>query len=214
MSDAVEGLSAGAALLLDRLTAGLRGVDQITLVLGSGVSAAVIPRVQGVLEIADSFAAGRNDDGALERALEQARAELVGARPIDVYRAYRRVFTDWVSAGAFDVIAQQAVLKAYAAADPMESPLATHGLGQRHGGDPVGHGDVVEDRVAAGGLGRRGREGVEVEAAEVGELPPRHGGVGERELRTRSGGALPARRQPAGIGGGRTSQSTLPFGVR
>jgi len=104
MSDAAEGLSAGAALLLDRLTAGLRGVDQITLLLGSGVSAAVIPRVQGVLEIADSFAAGRNDDGALERALEQARAELVGASPIDVYRAYRRVFTDWVSTGAFDVI--------------------------------------------------------------------------------------------------------------
>jgi hypothetical protein len=131
MSDAAEGLSAGENLLLDRLTAGLRDVDQITLLLGSGVTAGVIPRVQGVLEIADSFAAGRNDDGALERALEQARAELVGARPIDVYRAYRRVFTDWVSAGAFDVIAQQAVLKAYAAPDPMESPLATHGLGQR-----------------------------------------------------------------------------------
>lgn len=131
VNDPVEGLSAGEALLLDRLTAGLRDVDQITLLLGSGVTATVIPRVGGVLEIADSFAAGRNDDGALERALEQARAELVGARPIDVYRAYRRVFTDWVSAGAFDVIAQQAVLKAYAAPDPMESPLATHGLGQR-----------------------------------------------------------------------------------
>ncbi|MEU4214579.1 hypothetical protein [Actinoplanes sp. NPDC026623] len=131
MSDPGEGLSAGEALLLDRLAASLRGVDQITLVLGSGVTAGVIPRVHGVLEIADSFAAGRNDDGALERALEQARAELVGAQPIDVYRAYRRVFTDWVSAGAFDVIAQQAVLKAYAAPDPMESPLATHGLGQR-----------------------------------------------------------------------------------
>ena len=131
MSDAAEGLSAGETLLLDRLTAGLRDVDQITLLLGSGVTAGVIPRVRGVLEIADSFAAGRNDEGALERALEQARAELVGARPIDVYRAYRRVFTDWVSAGAFDVIAQQAVLKAYAAPDPMESPLATHGLGQR-----------------------------------------------------------------------------------
>jgi hypothetical protein len=131
MTDAAEGLSAGEALLLDRLTAGLRDVDQISLLLGSGVTAGAIPRVQGVLEIADSFAAGRNDDGALQRALEQARAELVGARAIDVYRAYRRVFTDWVSAGAFDVIAQQAVLKAYAAPDPMESPLATHGLGQR-----------------------------------------------------------------------------------
>jgi hypothetical protein len=131
MSEPGDGLSAGELLLLDRLTAGLRDVDQITLLLGSGVTAGIIPRVQGVLEIADSFAAGRNDDGALERALEQARAELVGARPIDVYRAYRRVFTDWVSAGAFDVIAQQAVLKAYAAPDPMESPLATHGLGQR-----------------------------------------------------------------------------------
>ncbi|RSM58296.1 hypothetical protein DMB66_30085 [Actinoplanes sp. ATCC 53533] len=131
VTDPAEGLSAGETLLLDRLTTGLRDIDQITLLVGSGVTATVIPRVRGVLEIADSFAAGRNDDGALERALEQARAELVGTRPIDAYRVYRRVLTDWVSAGAFDVIAQQAVLKAYAAPDPMESPLATHGLGQR-----------------------------------------------------------------------------------
>ncbi|MFI7603319.1 SIR2 family protein [Actinoplanes sp. NPDC049681] len=126
-----EGLSAGEQLLLDRLMTALHDADQITLLLGSGVTAAAVPGVRGVLEIADSYAAGRNDDGALERALAQARSELVGARPIDVYRAYRRVFTDWVSGGAFDVIAQQAVLKAYAAPDPMESPLATHGLGQR-----------------------------------------------------------------------------------
>ncbi|MEV8505870.1 SIR2 family protein [Actinoplanes sp. NPDC051475] len=126
-----EGLSPGEQLLLDRLMTALHDADQITLLLGSGVTVAAVPRVQGVLEIADSYAAGRNDDGALERALAQARSELVGARPIDVYRAYRRVFTDWVSGGAFDVIAQQAVLKAYAAPDPMESPLATHGLGQR-----------------------------------------------------------------------------------
>ncbi|MEV4636490.1 SIR2 family protein [Actinoplanes sp. NPDC049548] len=126
-----EGLSPGELLLLDRLMTALHDADQITLLLGSGVTAAAVPRVQGVLDIADSYAAGRNDDGALERALAQARAELVGARTIDVYRAYRRVFTDWVSGGAFDVIAQQAVLKAYAAPDPMESPLATHGLGQR-----------------------------------------------------------------------------------
>ncbi|MGA5301912.1 SIR2 family protein [Nucisporomicrobium flavum] len=126
-----DGLSPGERLLIDRLTTALQDADQITLVIGSGVTATAVPRVQGVLEIADSYAAGRNDDGALERALAQARAELVGARPVDVYRAYRRVFTDWVSGGAFDVIAQQAVLKAYAAPDPMESPLATHGLGQR-----------------------------------------------------------------------------------
>ncbi|MEV6597145.1 hypothetical protein AB0M36_09825 [Actinoplanes sp. NPDC051346] len=125
------GLSAGELLLLDRLTAALRDADQITLLVGSGITASVIPRVHGVLEIAEGYAAGRNDDGALERALAQARAELVGAAPIAVYRAYRRVFTDWVSGDAFDVIAQQAVLKAYAAPDPMESPLATHGLGQR-----------------------------------------------------------------------------------
>jgi hypothetical protein len=126
-----DGLSDGERRLLDRLATALHGVDQITLLLGSGVTAPAIPRVRGVLDIADRYAAGRNDAGALARALTQARAELVGAQPIDVYRAYRRVFTDWVSAGAFDVIAQQAVLKAYAAPDPMESPLATHGLGQR-----------------------------------------------------------------------------------
>ncbi|BCJ54291.1 hypothetical protein Asp14428_57660 [Actinoplanes sp. NBRC 14428] len=126
-----EDLSPGEQLLLDRLTVALHDADHITLLVGSGVTAGVIPRVPGVLEIADSYAAGRNDDGALERALAQARAELVGAAPVEVYRAYRRVFTDWVSGEAFDVIAQQAVLKAYAAPDPMESPLATHGLGQR-----------------------------------------------------------------------------------
>ncbi|GGQ40058.1 SIR2 family protein [Couchioplanes azureus] len=125
------GLSPGELLLLERLTSALHDADQITLLVGSGITAKAIPRVHGVLEIAEGYAAGRNDDGALERALAQARAELVGAPPIEVYRAYRRVFTDWVSGDAFDVIAQQAVLKAYAAPDPMESPLATHGLGQR-----------------------------------------------------------------------------------
>lgn len=126
------GLTAGEAELLAVLTAATRGHGQVTFVLGSGVTAPVVPGVEGVLEIADTYAAGRNDGGALERALAQARDELGDAgRPIDVYRAYRRVFTDWVSGGAFDVIAQQAVLKAYRAPDPMESPLATHGLGQR-----------------------------------------------------------------------------------
>src|SRR3954454_7491767 len=96
LSDPGEGLSAGETLLLDRLAAGLRGVDQITLLLGSGVTATVIPRVQGVLEAADSVAAGGSDDGDLDRVLEQARAGRVGPSAIDVYRAYRRVFTDWV----------------------------------------------------------------------------------------------------------------------
>jgi hypothetical protein len=125
-------LSPGEAMLLDRLTAGLRESEQITLVLGSGVSAGAVPRIPGVLAIADKYAAGRNDEGALDRALAQARSELVGPpAPIELYVAYRQVFTDWVARGAFDVIAQQAVLKAYTVPDPMESPLATRGLGQR-----------------------------------------------------------------------------------
>ena len=107
--------------------------DQITLLLGSGLTAKAIPRVGAVLSIADTYAEGRNDEGALEHALSQARAKLGAAPDIDVYRAYRRVFTDWVSRGAFDVIAQQAVLGAYSAPDPMESPLAAHGLWQRVG---------------------------------------------------------------------------------
>ncbi|GLY95776.1 hypothetical protein [Actinoplanes sp. NBRC 103695] len=126
-----EELSAGEAMLLGRLSASLSGSEQITLMVGSGVSASVVPRVPGLLEIADQYAAGRNDEGSLQRALAQARARLGPVPAIDVYRAYRRVFSDWVSAGAFDVIAQQAVLKAYAPEDPMESPLATRGLGQR-----------------------------------------------------------------------------------
>ena len=107
--------------------------DQITLLLGSGLTAKAIPRVGAMLSIADTYAEGRNDEGALEHALSQARAKLGAAADIDVYRAYRRVFTDWVSRGAFDVIAQQAVLGAYSAPDPMESPLAAHGLWQRVG---------------------------------------------------------------------------------
>jgi SIR2-like protein len=125
-------LDTGEVMLLARLTASLRESEQITLVLGSGVTATAIPRIPGLLAIADKYAAGRNDEGALERALAQARAELPSPpAPIDLYREYRRVFTDWVSPGAFDVIAQQAVLKAYTTPDPMESPLATRGLGQR-----------------------------------------------------------------------------------
>jgi hypothetical protein len=132
MSDfAEEELSTGEALLLARLSTSLAGSEQITLMLGSGLTASVVPRPPGLLEIADQYAAGRNDEGALQRALAQARARLVNPAPVDVYRAYRRVFSDWVSAGAFDVIAQQAVLKAYTPEDPMESPLATRGLGQR-----------------------------------------------------------------------------------
>ena len=116
--------------------------DQVVLLLGSGFTAAAIPGVRGVLEIADRYAEGRNDDGALANALRQARTELGRAADIDVYRAYRRVFTDWESIGAFDVIAQQAVLGAYTAPDPMESPLATHGLWQRVG---LAMGEAVEN---------------------------------------------------------------------
>jgi hypothetical protein len=122
--------SAGEVLLLDRMMSALRNDEQVILLLGSGVSARAIPGVTGVLEIADHYAAGRSDDGTLRRALAQARDEVDPSRPIDVYRAYRRVFADWVSGGEFDVIAQQAVLRAYRAPDPLLSPLATHGLWQ------------------------------------------------------------------------------------
>jgi|GEM_PF-6909945 len=123
--------SPGDAALLDQLTMSLDDDEQITIVLGSGVSAQAVPTVEGILRLADHYAAGRGDDSGLRLALAQAREEADEGRPINIYAAYRRVFADWVSGDEFDVIAQQAVLAAYRPPDRMASPLATHGIWHR-----------------------------------------------------------------------------------
>jgi hypothetical protein len=119
--------------LLDQLLVTLANNEQITLLLGSGVTTPSIPRLAGVVALADQYAASRSDDGALASALHQARDAVGGetARPNDVYAAYQRVFQEWVSGDEFDVVAQQAVLEAYRPPDPFASPLAAHGVWQR-----------------------------------------------------------------------------------
>jgi hypothetical protein len=123
--------SAGEAALIHRVRERVRVEDEITLIVGSGVSAGAVPRIGGVLRIADQYARGRSDDGGLRRALQQAREALPGDAVAEVYAEYLRVFSEWVSGSEFDVIAQQAVLQAYRPPDRMASPLASHGLWQR-----------------------------------------------------------------------------------
>lgn len=122
----------GEDALVERLVQAVGQGEQVTLLVGSGVSAPAVPRLGRMLEHAERYAAGVGDDGDLGRALAQARAEQgPEATPLDVYIAYRKVFADWVSPFEFDVVAQQAVLDAYRPPDLFDSPLAAHGIWQR-----------------------------------------------------------------------------------
>jgi hypothetical protein len=124
--------TAGEDALVDRLVRAVSQGEQVTLLVGSGVTAPAVPRLARMLDHAERYAAGVGDDGDLRRALAQARAEQgPDAAPLDVYTAYRKVFADWVSPFEFDVVAQQAVLDAYRPPDLFDSPLAAHGIWQR-----------------------------------------------------------------------------------
>ncbi|WP_213452236.1 SIR2 family protein [Rhizomonospora bruguierae] len=124
--------STGEDALVERLVRAVGRGEQVTLLVGSGVSALAVPRLARMLEHAERYAAGVGDDGDLSDALAQARAEQgPDARVLDVYVAYRKVFADWVSPFEFDVVAQQAVLDAYRPPDLFDSPLAAHGIWQR-----------------------------------------------------------------------------------
>ncbi|WP_238011072.1 SIR2 family protein [Dactylosporangium sp. AC04546] len=118
--------------LLDEIAGAIGHGAQITLILGAGLTQPAVPGLTGIVELADRYAAGLGDDGELTQALHQARQELgPQAAPIEVYLAYRRVFTARRSPGEFDVVAQQAVLAGYRAPDLATTPLATHGIWQR-----------------------------------------------------------------------------------
>ncbi|GAA0726322.1 SIR2 family protein [Dactylosporangium roseum] len=118
--------------LLDEIAEAIGRGEQITLILGAGMTMPAVPGLAGIVALAERYAAGLGDDGELTQALRQAREELdARAAPIEVYLAYRRVFTARRSPGEFDVIAQQAVLAGYRAPDLASSPLATHGIWQR-----------------------------------------------------------------------------------
>src|SRR3954468_15706721 len=118
--------------LIDEVASAIRHGATVTLILGAGMTMPAVPGLEELVELADRYAAGLGDDGELTQALRQAREALdPHALPIDVYLAYRRVFTARRSPGEFDVVAQQAVLAGYRAPDLNSSPLATHGIWQR-----------------------------------------------------------------------------------
>ncbi|WP_433059715.1 SIR2 family protein [Dactylosporangium sp. CS-033363] len=118
--------------LIDEVVTAIRHGGTVTLILGAGMTMPAVPGLAELVELADRYAAGLGDDGELTQALRQARAGLdPHALPIELYLAYRRVFTARRSPGEFDVVAQQAVLAGYRAPDLNSSPLATHGIWQR-----------------------------------------------------------------------------------
>jgi hypothetical protein len=108
---------AGAEELVARLFEHARQRTPVTLMLGGGVSKAAVPGGQGLLALADEYAKNRPDGAGLNDALRRARKDHVGD-DLAVYRAYRLAFSAWVAGNEWDVVAQEAVLRAYRPAKP------------------------------------------------------------------------------------------------
>ncbi len=98
--------------------------DRVALVTGSGVTTGALPGVTGMLDLADEYVENRPDRVNLAGALRRAREETPDD-PIRTYLAYRRAFAIWVSGDEYDVVAQEAVLRAYG------GPVPNHGRWQR-----------------------------------------------------------------------------------
>src|SRR5205807_10478784 len=114
----------GAARFAEHVIRLLENGDGVALMVGSGVSAAVLPRIAGLLDLADEYALSRAEGGDLAAALQRARAEHVDV--VSTYLAYRRGFSAWVSGTEFDVVAQEAVLRAYQTAGGAPKPNHGH----------------------------------------------------------------------------------------
>ncbi|GID26894.1 SIR2 family protein [Paractinoplanes brasiliensis] len=119
-----------ASALISRLQRMDDRGECVTLVVGSGLDDQHIPRVSDFVKLANRFAEGRNDDGDLKRALDQACKDCAGRSPGALYPEYRRVLTGWLSADEFDAIAQQAVLLQYRPQDPRATALGRRGFWQ------------------------------------------------------------------------------------
>jgi len=119
-----------ATALISQLESLERRGESVTLIIGSGLDDQHIPRVSDFIRLADRFAAGRNDDGDLRRALDQAVKDFEDRSPGAFYQEYRRVLTGWLSPGEFDAIAQQAVLLQYRPQDPHATALGRRGFWQ------------------------------------------------------------------------------------
>jgi hypothetical protein len=106
----------------------LSATEHITLFVGSGTTVAAVPLVEGMLALADDYAEYLPDGAGLVEALDRARADHP-RNDIDTYLAYRRAFAAWVAGNEFDVVAQEAVLRAYQSTDP--TALSSRGRWQR-----------------------------------------------------------------------------------
>jgi len=93
-----------------------REKKRLTFVVGSGLSLPVIPDVRGMLAVADLYAQGHPVSTGLLAALELSRNEFGSS--IATYRAYWREFAKWIAKDEFDLIAQDAVLRAYQSTNP------------------------------------------------------------------------------------------------
>lgn len=109
--------SAGADDLVSRLFELVSGDGAITVFIGSGVTGTAIPRRTGVLDLADEYAANRPSGSRLVDALRRVRSRRANSE-VAALLDYRREFAKWVSGDEFDVVAQEAVLRAYRPADP------------------------------------------------------------------------------------------------
>ncbi|GAA1551742.1 hypothetical protein GCM10009827_085440 [Dactylosporangium maewongense] len=96
--------------LVNRLVTTIRKGRDITLVLGSGLTARVVPGVDRMVDLADEFVAQALQNSDLQAALAGLRAT---RRDAALYAAYRRTFAEWLSPVEFDIVVQRATLEAY-----------------------------------------------------------------------------------------------------
>lgn len=96
--------------LVNRLVTTIRQGRDVTLVLGSGLTARVVPGVERMVELADEFVGQALQNSDLQAALAELRAT---RRDAALYTAYRRAFTEWLSPVEFDIVVQRATLEAY-----------------------------------------------------------------------------------------------------
>ncbi|MEV0128807.1 hypothetical protein AB0H83_10110 [Dactylosporangium sp. NPDC050688] len=96
--------------LVNRLVTTIRQGRDVTLVLGSGLTARVVPGVARMVELADEFVGQALQNTDLQAALAELRAT---RRDAALYTAYRRAFTEWLSPVEFDIVVQRATLEAY-----------------------------------------------------------------------------------------------------
>lgn len=98
--------------LVNRLATAVQRGRRVAFVLGSGVTAEAVPGVARMVDLADQFVSERIENPDLAAALAQVRAAYADD-PVDMYVAYKRTFTEWVSPVEFDIVVQYAVLQAH-----------------------------------------------------------------------------------------------------